>query len=165
MLKQATIAGAMIVCLGPFAARAEAPDLQSGTPVIYLADNLDEKDKLGWCIDTKGRGFADTLHAHSCKPAGPGYRDTQFSYDADSGQIRSAAFDEKWGIIYQSTPFQSDYSFALRLPVMVGAPTVKEAWSIPSAFATICCCSSSDRPCMSRIISFSSSTAVCNMRI
>ena len=95
MLKQAAIAGAMIVCLGPVAAEAEAPVLRSGTPVIYLADNLDEKDKLGWCIDTRGRGFADTLHAHSCKPAGPGPRDTQFSYDAESGQIRSVAFDGK----------------------------------------------------------------------
>ena len=95
MLKQATIAGAMIVCLGPFAARAEAPVLRSGTPVIHLADNLDEKEKLGWCIDTKGRGFAETLHAHSCKPEGPAAKDTQFSHDAESGQIRSVAFEEK----------------------------------------------------------------------
>ena len=95
MLKQATIAGAMIVCLGPFAARAEAPLLQSGTPVVYLADNLDEKEKLGWCIDTKGRGFAETLHAHSCKPAGRAAKDTQFAYEAESGQLRSVAFEEK----------------------------------------------------------------------
>jgi len=74
--------------------RAEAPDLQSGTPVIYLADNLDEPEKLGWCIDTQGRGFGEMLHAHSCKPAGQGDRDTQFSYNAESGQIRSVAFPE-----------------------------------------------------------------------
>ena len=85
----------MIVCLGPSAARAEAPLLQSGTPVIYLAENLDEKEQLGWCIDTRGRGFAETLHAHSCKPAGRTAKDTQFSYDAESGQIRSVAFEEK----------------------------------------------------------------------
>ena len=95
MLRQAMIAGTIVVCFGPVAADAEAPVLRSGTPVIYLADNLDERDKLGWCIDTEGRGLADTLQAHSCKPAGHGDTDTQFSYDAESGQIRSVAFEGK----------------------------------------------------------------------
>lgn len=39
-------------------------------PVIHLADNLDEADGLGWCIDTVGRGFNTALQVHSCKPQG-----------------------------------------------------------------------------------------------
>ncbi|MEM6636129.1 MAG: hypothetical protein AAF667_09580 [Pseudomonadota bacterium] len=74
---------------------AEAPVLQSDAPVIYLADNLGEADRLGWCIDTVGRGFADILQAHSCKPSRGQVHDTQYSFDAASGQIRSAAFDGK----------------------------------------------------------------------
>ena len=68
------------------------PDLQTPAPVIYLADNLDEQDKLGWCIDTVGRGLSDRLHAHSCKPHGG---DVQFEFDTVSGQLRSATFDGK----------------------------------------------------------------------
>ena len=49
---------------------AAPPELQTPAPVIYLADNLDEQDKLGWCIDTVGQGLSDRLHAHSCKPHG-----------------------------------------------------------------------------------------------
>jgi len=69
---------------------AGPPNLQTPSPVIYLADNLDEADNLGWCIDTVGRGLSDRLHAHSCKPRGG---DVQFSLDAQSGQLRSVAFD------------------------------------------------------------------------
>ena len=76
----------------PTASFAVAPQLQSPTPVIYLADNLDEKDQLGWCIDTQGRGFSEVLHAHSCKPGGG---DTQFYFDSETGQIRSVAFENK----------------------------------------------------------------------
>ena len=72
------------------AASAEAPELKTPAPVIYLADNLDEKDNLGFCIDTVGRGLSDRLHAHSCKPQGG---DVQFRHDATTGQIASAAFD------------------------------------------------------------------------
>lgn len=71
---------------------AAEPDLKTPAPVIYLADNLDEKDNLGWCIDTQGRGFGENLHAHSCKPQGG---DVQFSLDEATGQIRSVAFDGK----------------------------------------------------------------------
>jgi hypothetical protein len=71
---------------------AGAPDLKTPAPVIYLADNLDEADKLGWCIDTQGRGFGENLHAHSCKPQGG---DVQFSFDEATSQIRSVAFDDK----------------------------------------------------------------------
>lgn len=70
---------------------AEPPNLQTPAPVIYLADNLDEADRLGWCIDTLGRGFADRLQAHSCKPQGG---DVQFSLDLQTGQIRSVEFPE-----------------------------------------------------------------------
>ena len=96
MLKQHLAAfAAAIAIFTPFCVNAEAPNLKSGMPVIYLADNLDEKDKLGWCIDTKGRGFADKLQAHSCKPARGAASDTQFSYHASSGQIRSVPYKGK----------------------------------------------------------------------
>ncbi|WP_299481446.1 ricin-type beta-trefoil lectin domain protein [uncultured Roseibium sp.] len=82
-------------CLAPATAApalAEAPDLKTPAPVIYLADNLDEKDNLGWCIDTLGRGYSENLQTHSCKPQGG---DVQFSFDASSGQIRSVEFSGK----------------------------------------------------------------------
>lgn len=68
---------------------AQAPQLQTPAPVIFLADNLDEPDQLGWCIDTLGRGFADRLQAHSCKPQGG---DVQFTYSEIDGTIQSVAF-------------------------------------------------------------------------
>lgn len=74
----------------------EAPTIKSKPPIIHLADNLDEKDKLGWCIDTLGRGFSEQLHAHSCKPVGD---DVRFSYSATTGQIRSAAYENKCAAI------------------------------------------------------------------
>ena len=37
------------------------PIIQSPTPLIHLADNLDEQDQLGWCIDTQGNGFNENL--------------------------------------------------------------------------------------------------------
>ena len=73
----------------PAAVYAAPPDLQTPAPVIYLADNLDEQDRLGWCIDTRGRGFSDRLHAHSCKPRGG---DVQFRYDKEARRIASATF-------------------------------------------------------------------------
>ncbi len=36
------------------------PLIQTEGPIIHLADNLDEPDQLGWCIDTEGRDFSDT---------------------------------------------------------------------------------------------------------
>ena len=71
---------------------AETPKLLTPAPVIYLADNLDEQEQLGWCIDTRGRGFSDRLHAHSCKKRGG---DVQFSYTKKTGLIRSATFKNK----------------------------------------------------------------------
>lgn len=77
----------MLVALSGYAA---PPELQTPAPVIFLADNLDEKDRLGWCIDTIGRGLSDKLQAHSCKPQGG---DVQFSFLPETGQIRSFAFE------------------------------------------------------------------------
>ena len=74
------------------AAYAAPPDLKTPAPVIYLADNLDEQDGLGWCIDTRGRGFSDRLHTHSCKPRGG---DVQFRYDEAARRIASATFSGK----------------------------------------------------------------------
>ena len=74
------------------AASAAPPDLRTPAPVIHLADNLDEADNLGWCIDTIGRGLSDRLHAHSCKPRGG---DVQFRFAETTGQIVSVAFEEK----------------------------------------------------------------------
>lgn len=76
----------------PVLANAEPADVQTPSPVIHLADNLDEADRLGWCIDTVGRGFSDRLHAHSCKPQGG---DVQFRFVAATGQIQSVAFANK----------------------------------------------------------------------
>lgn len=70
-------------------AQSAPPDIQTPSPVIYLADNLDEADNLGWCIDTLGRGFAEKIQAHSCKPRGG---DVQFSFDLSTGQIQSVEF-------------------------------------------------------------------------
>ena len=71
---------------------AGSPNLQTPSPVIYLADNLDEEKNLGYCLDTRGRGFSERMHAHSCKPRGG---DVQFIYQRESSQIRSATFDGK----------------------------------------------------------------------
>lgn len=68
---------------------SNAPTIQSPEPIIYLADNLDEQDKLGYCIDTGGRGFSDSLHVHSCKPSG---EDVLFYYDEETQQIGSATY-------------------------------------------------------------------------
>ena len=76
----------------PTWAQAAPPALQTPAPVIYLADNLDEQDRLGYCIDTVGRGFGERLHAHSCKPRGG---DVQFAYDVAARRIASATFAGK----------------------------------------------------------------------
>lgn len=81
---------AALVCANQVS--AEMVEVKTPAPVIHLADNLDEADGLGWCIDTVGRGFANTLHAHSCKPQGG---DVQFDFDEASGTVRSVAFEGK----------------------------------------------------------------------
>ena len=80
----------LLMLCSPMAAYSAPPDLKTPTPVIYLADNLDEQDNLGFCIDTVGRGFSERLHAHSCKPRGG---DVQFDYDRS--RIVSATYAGK----------------------------------------------------------------------
>ncbi len=67
-----------------------APIIQTPKPLIHLEDNLDEQDQLGWCLDTRGNGFNELLHVHSCKPNGG---DVQFFYNEASLQICSAEYD------------------------------------------------------------------------
>lgn len=86
--------------LSPLTALAAPPALQTPAPVIYLADNLDEKDNLGWCIDTLGRGFADRLQTHSCKPRGG---DVQFFHDRETGIIGSVPFANKCATVEGAT--------------------------------------------------------------
>lgn len=86
----------LIVLITANRGEAVPPELQTPAPVIFLADNLDEQDKLGWCIDTVGRGLSDRLHAHSCKPHGG---DVQFKFDAASGQLQSATFEGKCAVL------------------------------------------------------------------
>jgi len=80
-------------------AYADAPELQTTAPFIYLADNLDEEANLGWCIDTVGRGFNEQLQSHSCKPSkeggSPEDNDVKFMFDEASGHIASVAFENK----------------------------------------------------------------------
>lgn len=80
------------LCVLGTAAWAEPPVIQTQGTVIYLSDNLDEVDRLGWCIDTLGRGFAEQLQAHSCKPQGG---DVQFGYNSATQQIYSVEFEGK----------------------------------------------------------------------
>jgi hypothetical protein len=80
-----------VSALAVMPASAEAPNLKTPGPVIYLSDNLDEADNLGWCIDTLGRDFAEKLQAHSCKPQGG---DVQFKLQPETGLIQSVAFED-----------------------------------------------------------------------
>ena len=68
---------------------ANPPIIQTPSPVIHLANNLDEQDQLGYCIDTRGRGFNEELHAHSCKARGG---DVQFFYNKETLQICSVGY-------------------------------------------------------------------------
>ena len=54
------IATFLLSSLVTLSANSAPPELQTPEPVIYLADNIDEKDNLGWCIDTLGRGWSRT---------------------------------------------------------------------------------------------------------
>lgn len=100
-MRRSVLPGLIAVALAAVSstALAEAPNIQTPAPVIFLADNLDEADTLGWCIDTVGRGLSDKLHAHSCKPRGG---DVQFQFDGETGQIRSVAFEGLCAVIVVS---------------------------------------------------------------
>lgn len=77
---------------------ADAPQVPSDVPFIVLADNLDEPNGYGFCLDTAGRGLSDFVQAHSCKPpakdgaGNPTPNDTQFMYDADNMRVESVAY-------------------------------------------------------------------------
>ncbi len=90
ILKNSSILAALVVVFTPHASLAEAPSIQTVGPIVHLKDNLNEEAKLGWCVDTEGRGLSDQLHAHSCKPNGD---DVLFAFSADTGMIASATFD------------------------------------------------------------------------
>lgn len=78
---------------------AAPPELQTPEPVIYLADNIDEQDALGWCMDTLGRGWSEQLQTHSCKPQGG---DVQFAYDSEAHRIVSVEFPGKCATLNES---------------------------------------------------------------
>lgn len=75
-------------------ALAEAPQLQNSGPIIHLAENLDEPENLGWCLDTVGRGQSDQAHLHSCKPDSddPRNRDVLFQFNAETGSIEHGQY-------------------------------------------------------------------------
>jgi len=89
----------LLSSLVTLSANAATPELQTPAPVIYLADNIDEKDELGWCIDTLGRGWSEQLQTHSCKPQGG---DVQFSYDKETRQIASVEFPGKCATLHET---------------------------------------------------------------
>jgi len=93
------LAALLLSSLVTLPANAAAPQLQTPAPVIYLADNMDEKDELGWCIDTLGRGWSEQLQTHSCKPQGG---DVQFSYDEETRQIESVEFPGKCATLHEA---------------------------------------------------------------
>jgi hypothetical protein len=97
--KASWLAAFFLSSLVTLSANAATPQLQTPAPVIYLADNLDEKDKLGWCIDTLGRGWSEQLQTHSCKPQGG---DVQFSYDEETRQIESVEFPGKCATLHEA---------------------------------------------------------------
>lgn len=79
-------------------ASAEAPQVPSDPPFIVLADNLDEPNGYGFCLDTAGRDLSDFAHTHSCKPVAQDAsgntipNDTQFTYDPGTMRVESVAF-------------------------------------------------------------------------
>ena len=106
-MKTPLLISLLFLGFAPLFASAAPPELQTPTPVIYLADNLDEPDNLGWCIDTVGRGFSEQLHAHSCKPQGG---DVQFAYNAETQQIMSVEFPGKCADLNQPAAAGSSLS-------------------------------------------------------
>ena len=107
-MKNIVLASLFLLGFAPLLVNAAPPELQAPSPVIHLADNLDEQDNLGWCIDTLGRGFNEQLHSHSCKPSGG---DVQFSYNRETQQIMSVEYANKCADLSQ--PAASGVSFDL----------------------------------------------------
>ena len=97
--KVSWLSALLLSSLVTLSANAATPELQTPAPVIYLADNIDEKDELGWCIDTLGRGWSEQLQTHSCKPQGG---DVQFSYNKETRQIASVEFPGKCATLHET---------------------------------------------------------------
>jgi len=97
--KVSWLSALLLSSLVTLSANAATPELQTPAPVIYLADNIDEKDELGWCIDTLGRGWSEQLQTHSCKPQGG---DVQFSYNKETRQIMSVEFPGKCATLHEA---------------------------------------------------------------
>jgi len=97
--KVSWLSALLLSSLVTLSANAATPELKTPAPVIYLADNLDEKDELGWCIDTLGRGWSEQLQTHSCKPQGG---DVQFSYNKETRQIMSVEFPGKCATLHEA---------------------------------------------------------------
>lgn len=90
-MTHALFRGSILPLLVSTAVFAGSPNISTPSPVIYLSDNLDEADNLGWCVDTQVREFEERLHTHSSKPRGG---DMQFGLENETGFIRSVAFPD-----------------------------------------------------------------------
>ena len=103
MMKITSVVGFLLCATTP--AFADAPKVPSNAPYFAVADNLDEPNGYGFCMDTAGRGLTDLLQAHTCKPVRvskdkdkeekPTPSDTQFWYDAENKRLESVAFPGK----------------------------------------------------------------------
>ncbi|RVU85640.1 hypothetical protein EOL70_06720 [Leucothrix sargassi] len=96
IIKLTSAIGLLLCATTP--AFADAPKVPSDKPYFALADNLDEPNGYGFCLDTAGRGKTDLLQTHTCKPASkdkegkPTPNDTQFWYDAENKRLESVAY-------------------------------------------------------------------------
>lgn len=96
-MKNVIALGALVI-LGNVA-YADAPEVPTAAPYIVLSDNLDEPNGYGFCIDTYGAGKSDLMQTHTCKPHDEeqprdyAANDTRFTYNSDTGQIASYAFE------------------------------------------------------------------------
>ncbi len=102
----------LIFAVVPGLAVAEEPVLQNSGPVIYLADNLDEVDSLGYCLDTKDRGQTERIQLHSCKPDtdNPMDRDVLFAINPETGRIEH---QEYTGFCITTDPDAAETELAL----------------------------------------------------
>lgn len=96
----------------PTLAAADVPQLQNTGSIIYLSDNLDEPDMLGYCIDTAGRGQAERVQLHSCKPDTDETmdRDVLFALNIDTGRIEH---QEYTGFCLTADPDAAETTFGL----------------------------------------------------
>jgi len=79
---------------------AEKPSVPTEAPYIVLAQNLDEPNGYGFCLDTYGPGQSELMQTHSCKPKtkegtprNNSGHDVRFEYNSDTKQVSSYAFE------------------------------------------------------------------------